>query len=289
MNIKDYQYFKKLSELKNFSETAKFFKVSQPTITYSLKRLEDTYGISLVDRKSYANSLSLTPAGKQVLLHINRILLENNLITADVERFKREKIVMGLPPIITNYLVPKVFDQLKRSGLLNSFIPVSAGSRELLSKLKNGKLDMSFLGTTVLPQENHLDYQIIKKHEFKFIASEKRNTSNIHTIEDLFDEDFISLDESSVHKQVLQGLKERYNVYPYMAFQTADYKLMLNLVQADKGVSFVTETAIEGVPGIKEIILDDVKLPPFYILFVYRHNMVGSKTLKELTDIFENI
>jgi len=197
--------------------------------------------------------------------------------------------VMGFPPIITNYLVPKVFDQLKRIGLLNSFIPVSAGSRELLSKLKNGKLDMSFLGTTVLPNENHLDYQIIKKHQFKFIASEKRNTSNINTIEELFDEDFISLDESSVHKQVLQSLKERYNVYPYMSFQTADYKLMLNLVQADKGVSFVTETAIEGVPGIKEIKLDGIELPPFYILFVYRHNMIGSKMLKELTDIFKNI
>jgi len=289
MNIKDYQYFKKLSELKSFSETANYFKVSQPTITYSLKRLEESYDISLVERKSYANSLSLTPAGEQVLLHINRILLENNLITADIKRFKRDRIVMGWPPIITNYLIPKVFDKMKRNDLLNSIVPVSEGSKELLSKLQNGKLDMSFLGTTSLPQENHLDYTIIKKHEFKFIASDKRNISNIKTIEDLFDEDFISLDEGSVHKQVLQNLKERYNVSPYTTFQTADYQMMLNLVKADKGISFVTETAIKGVSGIQEINIDNINLPPFYILFVYRHNMIGNKMLTELMDIFKNI
>ncbi|MQS74846.1 LysR family transcriptional regulator [Companilactobacillus halodurans] len=289
MNLKDYQYFKKLSELKNFSETAKFYKVSQPTITYSLKRLEETYGISLVERKSYANSLSLTEAGQQLLVHINRILLENDLIEEDMHRIKRDKIVMGWPPIITNYLIPKVFDKLKQNGLLNTIVPVSEGSRELLSKLKNGKLDISFLGTTTLPQENHLDYQIIKKHQFKFIASAKRDTSKITTIEQLFDEDFISLDESSVHKQVLQNIEERYNVSPYTTFQTADYKLMLNLVQADKGISFVTQTAFEGVPGIKEVKLEGVKLPPFYILFVYRHNMISDKTLKQLIDVFKNI
>ncbi|KRO00145.1 LysR family transcriptional regulator [Companilactobacillus kimchiensis] len=289
MNLKDYQYFKKLAELKNFSETANFFKVSQPTITYSLKRLEENFDITLIERKSFANSLSLTPAGQQMMLHINRILLENDLIEEDMRRIKRDKIVMGWPPIITNYLIPKVFDKLKRTGLLNSIEPVADGSRELLSKLKNGKLDMSLLGTTVLPQENHLDYQIIKKHQFKFIASEKRDTSNLKTIEQLFDEDFISLDEGSVHKLALQRVKERYNVSPDTTFQTADYNLMLSLVQADKGISFVTETAIEGVSGIKEIKLDGIQLPSFYILFIYRHSMIGDQRINELIDVFKSI
>ncbi|AKP04017.1 hypothetical protein ABB44_10595 [Companilactobacillus farciminis] len=93
MNLKDYQYFKKLSELKNFSDTANFFGVSQPTITYSLKRLEDTYGLSLIKRKSFANSLSLTYAGRQLLMHVDRILLENDLISDDMERIKREKLL----------------------------------------------------------------------------------------------------------------------------------------------------------------------------------------------------
>lgn len=289
MNLKDYQYFQKLSELKNFSETATFFGVSQPTITYALKRLEDTYGTALVERKSYANSLKLTYAGQQVLRHIERILLEEHLIDEDISRIKRDKIVMGWPPIITNYLIPKVFDRLKDADLLDSIVQVSDGSAELLSKLKKGALDVSLLGTTVMPQEEQLEYQLIQEHHFKFIASDQRDVSKIDSIQKLFAEDFISLDEGSVHNVVLQKLIEHYNVAPHTMFQTSDYKLMLSLVQADKGISFVTETATEGIKGLQEITIPDLKLPSFYLLFVYRHSMVGNQRLAELMHIFKNI
>ncbi|GEO57294.1 LysR family transcriptional regulator [Companilactobacillus bobalius] len=289
MNIKDYQYFKKLSESKSFSDTANFFSVSQPTITYSLKRLEDTYGISLVKRKSYANSLSLTYAGEQLLSHINKILLEDDLINDDMERIKRQKIVMGWPPIISNYVIPKVFDQLRDANLLNMIVPRRDSSRELLSELKNGKIDLSLLGSTILPQEDQLDYQLIKEHHFKFIASANRDVSNITSVEKLFNEDFISLDEKSVHSQVLERIIERYNVKPHTMFKTNDYRLMLSLVKQDKGFSFVTETAIQDVPGIQEIHINDLDLPSFYILFVYRHNMIGNQILKQLMEIFKNI
>ncbi|WP_338233002.1 LysR family transcriptional regulator [Companilactobacillus muriivasis] len=289
MNLKDYQYFKKLSELKNFSDTAAFFGVSQPTITYSLKRLEDSCGLSLVKRKSYANSLSLTYAGEQLLLHIDRILQENDLINVDMERIKREKIVMGWPPIITSYVIPKVFDELRKEKLLVAIEPVSDGSKDLLAKLINGEIDLSLLGTTVLPQENHLDYQLLKEHHFKFIASTEKDISYIHSIEDLFEEDFISLNEKSVHSQVLQRLTEHYNVVPKTMFQTDDYKLALNLVRANKGISFITETAIQDVPGLQVIDIPDIQLPSFYILFVYRHNMIGNETLGKLMHIFKGI
>lgn len=289
MNIKDYQYFKKLSESKSFSDTANFFGVSQPTITYSLKRLEDTYGISLVKRKSYANSLSLTYAGEQLLSHINKILLEDDLISDDMDRIKRQKIVMGWPPIISNYVIPKVFDQLRDANLLNTIVPRRDSSRELLSELKNGKIDLSLLGSTILPQEHQLDYQLIKEHHFKFIASAKRDVSNITSVEKLFNEDFISLDEKSVHSQVLERIIERYNVKPHTMFKTNDYRLMLSLVKQDKGFSFVTETAIQDIPGIQEIHIENLDLPSFYILFVYRHNMVSNKLLGQLMEIFKNI
>ena len=289
MNLKDYQYFKKLSELNNFSDTAAFFGVSQPTITYSLKRLEDSCGLSLVKRKSYANSLSLTYAGEQLLLHINRIMQENDLINVDMERIKREKIVMGWPPIITSYVIPKVFDELRKEKLLVAIEPVADGSKDLLAKLINGEIDLSLLGTTVLPQENHLDYQLLKEHHFKFIASTEKDISHIHSIEELFEEDFISLNEKSVHSQVLQRLTEHYNVVPKTMFQTDDYKLVLNLVRANKGISFITETAIQDVPGLQVIDIPDIQLPSFYILFVYRHNMIGNETLGKLMHIFKGI
>lgn len=72
MNVKDLKYFVKLQELKSYSDTAHYFGVSQPTITYAVKRLETEYQTELIVRKSYANSVTLTHAGDQILAHAKK-------------------------------------------------------------------------------------------------------------------------------------------------------------------------------------------------------------------------
>lgn len=40
MNTRDIEYYVQIVKQKNFTKVAKYFQVSQPTITYALKRLE---------------------------------------------------------------------------------------------------------------------------------------------------------------------------------------------------------------------------------------------------------
>ncbi|APX72954.1 LysR family transcriptional regulator [Companilactobacillus allii] len=289
MNIKDCQYFQKLSELKNFSDTARYFHVSQPTITYSLKRLEDEYGVKLVDRKSYANSLTLTHSGEQLLTHIKRILREDYLTKQDLARIKEKKIKMGLPPIITNYLLPEVFDQLRDENLLDLIEPVVDGSKELLEELKKGHTDISLLGTTQLPEDAELKYEVIKTHYFKLIASSKRNFNGPIDLTDLLKEDFILTDNNSVHRQVFKRFTDRYNVIPKVIFETSDHHLLLNLIKANKGISFIAETALYHEEGIQEVEVNNLKLPPFYILVIYRTNTLETPDFRKIIDIFTGI
>jgi len=289
MNIKDGQYFQKLSELKNFSDTARHFHVSQPTITYSLKRLEDEYGVKLVDRKSYANSLTLTYSGEQLLKHIKRILREDELTKRDLSRIKEKKIKMGLPPIITNYLLPEVFDQLRDADLLNNIEPVVDGSKELLEELKQGHTDISLLGTTRLPEDAELKYKVIKIHHFKLIASSRRKFDGPIDLTDLLKEDFILTDDNSVHRQVFKRFTDRYNVMPNVIFETSDHNLLLNLIKANKGISFIVETALYHEEGIQEVKVNNLELPPFYILLIYRTNTLETPDFRKIIDIFTHI
>lgn len=289
MNLNDFKYFKKLSEMKSFSETAHYFNVSQPTITYALKRLETEYDTKLVERKSYANSLSLTFSGQQLLQHVEKILREDNLVKADLSRIKQKKIKMGLPPIITNYLVPQIFDDLKDFDYLNRLIPVVDGSKELMERLKDGDIDLSLLGSTTLPVDPELEYKVLDIHAFKIIASKDRNFKDDLKLSDLINEDFIILDEKSVHKQVFNNFIDKYNVSPKIIFQTSDYKLLLQLVKENKGISFITETAISKTSGIQELQFNNLELPPFYIMIVYRRDTVKGSIFQKLISIFENI
>ncbi|MFD1471381.1 LysR family transcriptional regulator [Companilactobacillus mishanensis] len=289
MNIRDLQYFTKLNELKSFSDTANYFGVSQPTISYSLKRLEKEYETELIVRKSYANSVTLTVFGEQLMKHAHRILREDNLMRKDIDRLKTKKLKVGFPPIISDYLVPQAFDKLKTSGMLDRIEPISAGSKELLDQLYDGDLDISLLGASYLPHENDFDYEVIKKQNFKIIASDKREFPKTLHLKDLINEDAILLDENSMHRQIVDNLVDKYNVFTNVVYQTADYRLLLDLVRANKGISLITETALVNAPGVKELNVIDTKFPPFYIMIIYRHTLQKGPLMNKLIEIFSKL
>ena len=64
MNTRDLEYFHKLAELTSFTMVAEFFGVSQPTITYAVKRLEEAYHCDLVIKDRSHRSVTLTAEGE---------------------------------------------------------------------------------------------------------------------------------------------------------------------------------------------------------------------------------
>lgn len=53
MNTKDIEYYVQIVKQKNFTKVANYFRVSQPTITYALQRLEKSltpYLLQEIDR-----------------------------------------------------------------------------------------------------------------------------------------------------------------------------------------------------------------------------------------------
>ncbi|WP_099974703.1 MULTISPECIES: LysR family transcriptional regulator [Lactobacillaceae] len=288
MNIKDYQYFVKLNQFKNFSDTAKYFHVSQPTITYSLKRLEDEYNAKLIERKSYANSFYLTLSGLQVLTHAQRIISENEISKKEVQKLNSQKFRVGMPPIITNYLFPKKFVALNESGILSRIISVQDGSKELVYKLKNGDVDISLLGYTNQPDDPDLIYEEIDIKDFKVITSFDKKMSDKVSISDIKDETFILLDEQSIHNQVFQNMIRQYNFLPNTIYSTNDYNLLLNLVKENRGISFIAEIALDNIEGVRSIDITDVEIPKFHIAIAYRRTMEMTDYIQEFIDIFRN-
>ena len=64
MNLKDLQYFYDLCQLQSYTKVAKQHKVSQPTISYAVKRLEDSFNCKLIHRDPSHRTFKLTEQGK---------------------------------------------------------------------------------------------------------------------------------------------------------------------------------------------------------------------------------
>lgn len=76
MNLRDLEYFYQLAKLKSYTAAAQYFQVSQPTITYAIKRLEKELGCDLVIKDPSHRSAALTLQGDIFQSHVEDVLLQ---------------------------------------------------------------------------------------------------------------------------------------------------------------------------------------------------------------------
>ena len=63
MNLKDLYYFYDLSNLQSFTDVARKHEVSQPSISYAIKRLEKEFHCQLIMHDPSHRTFKLTPQG----------------------------------------------------------------------------------------------------------------------------------------------------------------------------------------------------------------------------------
>jgi DNA-binding transcriptional LysR family regulator len=66
------EYFQEVSHSLNLSRAAERLGISQPSLSLAIRRLEQTMGATLLIR--HKHGVSLTQAGKQLLLHVRQLL-----------------------------------------------------------------------------------------------------------------------------------------------------------------------------------------------------------------------
>ncbi|WP_082383893.1 LysR family transcriptional regulator [Lacticaseibacillus thailandensis] len=98
--------------------------MSQPTVSLSLKRLEEEYGVELIHRDRSHNTLSVTKAGAQLATHALSILSELTQTQKDLEALQETTVRLGLPPIIGNYYFPQFIPTLVQTGTMDTCAPL---------------------------------------------------------------------------------------------------------------------------------------------------------------------
>ena len=81
MNLKTCQYFVALAEEMNFTKASEALHITQQSLSGSIKRLEEEYGVELFQRKPY---LKLTPAGETMLFYSKQMLRNESQMMASL-------------------------------------------------------------------------------------------------------------------------------------------------------------------------------------------------------------
>lgn len=102
MKFQDLIYFVHLVDSKNFTHTANYFFVSQPSISMAVKRLENDLDTVLIKRNLSERTLELMPAGKILYHNAKEIISLKESAYNEIQSLKNHDYFALTGPSISN-------------------------------------------------------------------------------------------------------------------------------------------------------------------------------------------
>lgn len=236
MNTKQIDYCIELAHTLNFSRAAENMFVSQPTLTYQIKLLEDEVGFAIFERSG--KGASLTPAGSQFVTYLANMREELKRAIEQGQNFSakyKDEISISMPVRQALYFLPEAIQQFEEATADIQITPRFQYDNGVESFLKN-EVDVLL---TLKEQTKHIPG--INVHElFKsriYLISQREDdlaSKNLITDDDLYGRTLMVGGGSppalkSVQQRLIASGKLNY-------FNSADHDTTLTNVAAGKGV-----------------------------------------------------
>jgi DNA-binding transcriptional LysR family regulator len=143
MDLRDLTYFETIAELGHLGRAAEKLNRSQPALTKSIQRLEESFGTKLFQRDG--RRIKLTPVGE--LLQARGKVLQQSI--AQTQREVRDfasgavgNIRLGCAATMAEYLLPELTNALLKRGPELTLKLVIGQDDMLREQLRSGQLDM---------------------------------------------------------------------------------------------------------------------------------------------------
>lgn len=290
---------------KSFSKAARSLFISQPSLSATVKRIENKIGYPIFDRST--KPLTLTECGKKYIQSVEQILsLENEFsnFVNDWGGLKTGSLILGGSSLFSSWVLPPLMSEFSRRFPLVKIELIEESTAELALLLQDGKIDL-MIDNCVLNEAvfDHSIYQsehlllAVPKH---FKSTEKAVPYQIPTemIYDgsflneslepvplsLFEQDpFIMLKPDNDTRKRASELLQQQNVNPDILFELDQQLTSYNITCSGMGISFVSDTLITRVPPHPNVIyykLDD-NLSQRNLSFYWKSGRYFSQAMKE--------
>ena len=289
MNTRDIEYYVQIVKQKNFTKVAKYFQVSQPTITYALKRLEKELDAVLITRDRSHHELVITPAGKQLFIHAQSILQEIKMAKAEITQLQKKKLRFGMPPIIGNEYFPKLSSYFIKSQLMDQIEITDGGSRDLYGMIHQGRIDLAILGSTQPIIDQKLEIELLLDKRFMIVVAPTHPFADRQTISfsDLTAEQFVLLNEHYVHPAAFKKLAKQAHIEPKVVYQSNDLAILKSMIRENIGIGFLTEIAIHPEDHLVSIPLSDQLQPHFLISLAKRTQQIPTPLQENVVEVIQ--
>ncbi len=150
MNLRDLRYLVAVAETCHFGRAAAACRVSQPTLSAQLKKLEDYLGVTIFERSSKA--VAVTPLGEAIVARARAALEQADAIKTLAEA-NRDPMAgplgLGIIPTLGPYLLPWILAPIGRTFPALELILCEDLTDRLIARLKAHEIDAALLALPV--------------------------------------------------------------------------------------------------------------------------------------------
>lgn len=272
MKLQQLKYFNALCRLKSFSKVASTFKVSQPTVSYAIKSLEEDLGVQLFLRNQSHTDVSLTKEGELFKKYSLNALQQLDMGITAVKNAHDGRIKIGITAALSRF-----FDLTKHISSLEEIFGTEIGlledgSKEITKKIISNKLDIALFGTSKEVFSSNLDLKKIATFPFKLAVPKKHplsKESHVH-LSQVEHEKFILFNEHFIHNEVFWKFMNSYGIIPNILAEVSDIQGFENFIQQKNTIGLLVDFL--KLDGIQLIDLDEPEPVQFYLYLAKQKN-----------------
>lgn len=271
MNL--YKVFYVVAKNNSFSKAAEELFVTQPSVSYSIKQLEERLNIKLFKRNH--KGIKITPEGKEVLKYVKKSYNDISVGERSLKENKNlnsGKISIGVQSHIGRFFL---FPYLEEFHKKYPNIEINISSRntaELIKLLENNDIDFVLDTSPIETEYSNLLIEPLMELEHCFVTSNNYLIKDRNMkIQELKEYNLILPVYRSTPRRQLTNLLKSENIEfnPFMTIETTE--MLIDAVKKNMGIGYVIKNAIEEELNnnvLKEINVN-LQLPKLLLNLVY--------------------
>lgn len=287
MNIEDYEIditlyklFYLISQTGSFSKTAELLGVTQPNISYNIKKLEDELGVRLFER---GNTIVLTPEGQELLPYVVEAmnsLKRGESKVNDMMNLRKGQISIGVPSHIGVFFLTDIIKKFTDLYPNIKMKVVSKPTKELFRLLNQNELDIVIDSSPLDDNTNNFIISKISKEKSAFACSIENKDLLDRNVElsELSKYNLIVPSRNSGSTKELIEIYKKHNKSFEPSFEISTSDMIAEMVSRNIGIGFLFEKTIYMNSHIRKINMN-INLPIFDIYMIYKDYLLSSTTI----------
>ncbi|MBR0647014.1 LysR family transcriptional regulator [Plastoroseomonas hellenica] len=269
------RHFLAVADTGRISLAAEQCRIAQPSLSTSIRMLEENIGVTLFRRA--ASGLALTPAGERFLRHATHLAASALDAAEDTRRPPQElagTVTLGVTDTISGYLIPGLLQHAQQRMPLLSVEVLELARAEAEDRLLAGELDLALLLVSNLSGRRGLAHETLLRSPRRLWTCVDHPLLQRRRIglSDVADENYILLDMDE-HVTTFEKYWAKAARRPRIVLTSKSLEGIRSLVAQGFGVSILSDLIYRPWSHdggrIRRIILSD-DVPSMDVGLVYR-------------------